>query len=272
MTAIEAAWISIRGKRKKRNEDWVLAGGVCARGVQGSGSWRNPETALAFGVLDGMGGHPCGDEASKRTGCLLQRYVSQLPGIPKPGETLLQQLQHLDLPGQTREISEGRTTLTSLVIQGPEAVLLHAGDSQAFLRGRTHLIPITARHADHGPGGSGRLTNWLGKNSPGWIDLREIHTLEPARTSTESSSHEILICTDGLTDMVPEPTLAHILRGEPYLEPSADEMARQARNSGGLDNISLVLLRIRWGANTISEHERATERAPVPDDEPAPNA
>jgi protein phosphatase len=78
-----------------------------------------------------------------------------------------------------------------------------------------------------------------------------------------------LICSDGLTTMIPEDAVAGILRGRSSLDGAAEELVRAANEAGGRDNITVVLFKL--GDGDAGESDQPTMIAPPSSDaRPAP--
>jgi protein phosphatase len=57
--------------------------------------------------------------------------------------------------------------------------------------------------------------------------------------------HDIyMLCSDGLTGMVPDPLIAEILSSEPDIDAAVERLIRAANQAGGVDNITCILARI----------------------------
>src|SRR6185295_521075 len=72
-----------------------------------------------------------------------------------------------------------------------------------------------------------------------------------------------LICSDGLTSMISDDEVTSILRSAPSLDEAADALVRAANQSGGKDNITVILFRLGEGEPT----EQAVTPAPAPADD-----
>ena len=60
------------------------------------------------------------------------------------------------------------------------------------------------------------------------------------------SGDQLLLCTDGLTDMVAEPGIAQILQSAATAQAACDQLVSEALSAGGKDNITVVLARYSW--------------------------
>jgi protein phosphatase len=138
------------------------------------------------------------------------------------------------------------TTLTVCYTTGPELFVLHAGDSRAYLYRSGDLRRLTRDHTlaqemiDAGFADpqsyeemSERhiLRNCLGTGSV-MVDV-EHHRL--------TDGDRLLLCTDGLTDMVSEGEIAALLDAHPRPEDACRALVDRALDCGGFDNITVVL-------------------------------
>src|SRR5918994_1783193 len=156
------------------------------------------------------------------------------------------------------------TTLTLAMLHGDEVSLAHVGDSRAYrLRGgelqqltRDHSLvaelersgQITAEAAEHHPQRS-IITRALGPEPDVEVDT---YTLAGREDDI------FLICSDGLTGMISDEEVSSILRSAGSLDEAADALVRAANQSGGKDNITVILFRLGDG-----------EDAAAPEPEPA---
>jgi protein phosphatase len=138
------------------------------------------------------------------------------------------------------------TTLTGAYTVGPEAFLGHVGDSRAYLYWRGGLAQLTRDHTlaqdylDAGlpvPSRSWHhiLTNCLGG---GEHPVRlEFHHLRLA------DGDQLLLCTDGLTDLVGNEEIGLVLGGHAHPPEAARALVELALGRGGTDNVTVVLAR-----------------------------
>jgi len=144
-------------------------------------------------------------------------------------------------------------TLVAASIEGLRLSLVHVGDSRAYLLRGSHLERLTADHtlvAEQVR--NGLLTQEQAQTNP----LRRILIRAlGAREEVEIDFHEhelrvgdnLLLCSDGLTGMVPETEIADILFHESDAQCAADRLVTSANQHGGEDNVTVILVRI--GAN-----------------------
>jgi len=224
-----------------------------------------------FAVADGMGGAKAGEvasavaveavEAAKESG---EPAEAQLAGIVREANRRIYDLAVAD------ESRRGMgTTLTLAKLHGDEVSLAHVGDSRAYrMRGgeleqltRDHSLvaelersgQITPEAAEHHPQRS-IITRALGPEPDVEVDTY---------TLTGREGDLFLICSDGLTSMISDDEVGSILRSAGSLDEAADALVRAANQSGGKDNITVILFRLGEGERSDGD----TAVRPVPGDE-----
>lgn len=214
-----------------------------------------------FAVADGMGGCAAGEVASSMAISLLEKRIGgQLPVILQ-GDLLGRQLFLQELireaneeivaaQQQNLELQGMGTTLTVILFHDGELLVGHIGDSQVHLLSGEEFVQITEDHS---------LVAQLVKN--GEINPEEAYSHPQRHLLTRalgaSSSYKmdlyranpqngdyILLCTDGLTSMLRPAQIKAIITGCRDIESAADELIKQANDSGGLDNITFVLIQV----------------------------
>jgi protein phosphatase len=144
------------------------------------------------------------------------------------------------------------TTLVAVIISGSRFVVANIGDSRGYLYRHNHLVQITEDHS---------LVNELVKNG----ELTEEEALRfPQRNVITRSlgvsddvdadvtiydmeyDDYLLLCSDGLTNQVPDADLAKILAQSVPLGVKAQMMIDQANAAGGPDNITALIIHQDW--------------------------
>ena len=228
------------------------------------------EDAYAFAVADGMGGEVFGAQASRialQTGLNLGPYETNWPvkiDERDIGELLDKLDVYLKLMDRTL-IHEGNknpeahgmgTTFTVAYVSGLTALIGHVGDSRAYLVREESIRQLTADHtvaeemvrAGHIESDSDEyrrlkhmLTNCLGGPKEGV-------TVETHHLRLEADDH-VLLCTDGLTDVVSDSELLAIILGSKNPEQAADALVEKALAAGGPDNVTAIVTRFRVEGN-----------------------
>ncbi len=235
--------MSDRGRVRDSNEDSVL---------------ELPEDGL-FAVADGMGGHAAGEIASRLAVETLEQRLAGDGGLP-PAEQVTEVVREANRT-ILRDADEnpGRsgmgTTLTALTL-APDGRwrIGHVGDSRAYLCRDDELRQVTTDHSWVGKRvAAGELTREEARRHPMSSVLeRALGTSRDVEVDVEEGRAEAgdlyLLCSDGLTDMLPHAELESLLSEsapgpEANLDDLADRLVSAANRSGGRDNITVVLVR-----------------------------
>jgi protein phosphatase len=208
--------------------------------------------APLFVVADGMGGAQAGEVASELA---VRRFEGGLPQGRAPAEALVGTIKeaNAEIHEQARNDPDRAgmgTTVTAAYVDDDTVVVGHVGDSRAYLFRDGDLIRLTRDHslvgelvargklteeqAESHPQRS-VITRALGANADVEVDIEAF----PAR-----AGDLFLLCSDGLTGMVPEPGLKRMLEGERPLEETGRALIAAANEAGGRDNITVILFRL----------------------------
>jgi len=248
--SLHMAGMTDTGRARDHNEDAI--------------AW-DVEQGLAL-LADGMGGHKAGDVASQLS--LEQLQTILLPALAKPLRlrpnkgmskyaTLVRRAVNkanaavFDQAEANPACKGMGTTLALVLFYDDKVVVGHVGDSRVYrLRGRS-LEPMTADHslvrelleqgaisaeeAENNPY-SHVITKAVGVRPKVVAEVREF----PAQPGDV-----FLLCSDGLTDMVDDDTIADcLLAAAGNWQRAAQRLIDVANNNGGRDNISVVLVAV----------------------------
>ena len=221
------------GKLRKQNED---------------AAWFD-EARAVFAVADGMGGHLAGEVASRMAIEAVQRMAreNERPGIAAlreavacAHETILAHAQdHIECAGMG-------TTLSVLWLGENYAYIAHVGDSRIYRLREGSLTQITQDHSlVEELVRAGLITREQARTHPRRnIITRALGTHgenEPDLLVTDVQDVDVfLLCTDGLTGMVPDDEIERTLR-DCGIEAAADRLLALALDAGGRDNVTLIL-------------------------------
>ena len=236
----EAAGATDVGRVRRGNEDAFL---------------MDPERGI-FLVADGMGGHAAGEVASAIAREVVGSALARELDAGVHGEELERMMDasiraaHAAILAYAARRPAARglgTTLTTCVVHEDGVVRIgHVGDSRLYLLRDGLLAQLTRDHTwVQGEVDAGRLTpaaarthalshiitRALGADS---ADDPDLHS------GTVGPGDLLLLCTDGLTGKVDDPTLAEILSAPLPLPRRVDELLRAANARGGDDNITAV--------------------------------
>jgi protein phosphatase len=224
------------GRQRRANEDAYFA------------------RAPVFVVADGMGGAQAGEVASRVAVEAFERGLDN--GGSESAEQLLADRVR-EANARIHEMSQAEqdragmgTTITAAHVGEHEVAIAHVGDSRAYrLRGgelerltEDHSLveemrrrgQLTAQEADEHPQRS-IITRALGPEPDVAVDTH----------SWRGQAGDVyLLCSDGLTSMVPEVQVAALLRGAATLRDAGRALIDAANTAGGRDNITVVLFRL----------------------------
>lgn len=222
---------SDRGLVRANNEDSVYAG------------------ARLLALADGMGGHAAGEVAS-------QLMIAALAHLDddEPGDDLLGKLDRAVREGNAAiadqveeepELDGMGTTLTTILFAGRKLGLAHIGDSRAYMLRGGELTQITRDDTFvQSLVDEGRITPEQAHTHPQRSLIMRALTgneIEPTLVVREARAGDrYLLCSDGLSDVVSDETIANTLR-EGSTDESADRLIELALRSGGPDNVTVVV-------------------------------
>ena len=229
---------------------------ICQRTHQGLVRSSNQDSLLVdegiYGVADGMGGHKGGETASRVT---VQVIKNALNG-KQPDKAALEMgveaanRRVFDMSRHDSALSGMGTTLTFLWEGKQKMFLCHVGDSRAYLWRGGKLAQIST---DHSLVAELLSKNMISPEAARTHPYRNVITravgVDPM-VDADILEHDKqaddlwLICSDGLTNMVPNNDIADILEQAESDETAADELLTLALERGGTDNITFVLCRV----------------------------
>jgi PPM family protein phosphatase len=208
--------------------------------------------APLFAVADGMGGARAGEVASEMA---VATFEGGLPSDGTPAEGLVRIIEEANRRIHDRSRAEADqagmgTTVTAAHVGESVVTVAHVGDSRAYVLRDGELIRLTRDHSLVGElVARGKLTEEQAEAHPQRSVITRALGPEPSvqvdvETFHGRSGDVFLLCSDGLTSMVPEPQLKSILSGAPRLAQAGRELIVAANDAGGRDNITVVLFRL----------------------------
>lgn len=242
---MEAFAVSDVGRCRETNQDAVFA--QCTP----IGNLRN-----LFIVADGMGGHQAGDYASAFAVARLQELV-QKEQTKTPSELLEWAFQIVNYEVFEKGYSEtdlygmGTTLVACTIDESRMMTVANVGDSRLYVYNKKYGIrQITKDHSYvEELVRKGQLTRdcELYRQSKNVI-TRAIGASEDIKTDIFQLELEpedqILLCSDGLSNMIPDYLISLMLAVPDDVESKAYRLVQEANNAGGTDNISVVLIKI----------------------------
>lgn len=254
---IDAACGSHIGRIRSNNEDnFFFADTVLPAENNGQNEPLSLCTRLTddicLGVFDGMGGGDFGEVASYTAASQLRRMLQTEPHPEDITAFLTQSAAELNrcvfAESESHEVQQMGATEAVLYLRGSAVYACNIGDSRIFGLRQDRFIQISRDHTDeafmkeHGiTGRKPHLTQYLGMN-PAEVQI------EPFTVRAELKSGDTyLICSDGLTDMVPEARIKEILSETGLAAACVTQLIAEALQNGGKDNITVIVCRVPEG-------------------------
>jgi serine/threonine protein phosphatase PrpC len=219
-------------------------------------------------VADGMGGHAAGEVASKIAVEAIEEFVTLTSGneeitwpfgldetISYDGNRLKTAIRHangkvLEATRESAELEGMATTVAAILVDGDVANLAHVGDRRIY---RWYEGEMTLLTSDHSWVNEQIQTGVISPEQARSHPLRNVVTralggradlLVDVQSLTMAPGDVLLVCSDGLTTMIPDEDIAAILGGaEGDIARAARELVDEANDRGGEDNITVVLLK-----------------------------
>jgi protein phosphatase len=208
-----------------------------------------------FVVADGMGGHVAGEIASQLAATTVSNYIQEHIGDINMEALLEQAINQANTAvyqlAQSKEDFNGMgTTVTVAYVEGNAVYWGHVGDSRIYLLRNNELRQITNDHSlVFELVQSGNITKEEAKIHPKRNMLtRAVGTSCLIKIDSGVIMWEpediILLCTDGLTNMVSEQDIYKLINHpQGNFNSILESLVAQAKDAGGFDNITTILLK-----------------------------
>ena len=239
---MKSFYLTDAGKVRSHNEDSVII-------------VRNQNDDYLLAVADGMGGHRCGEVASSIAISYLGKHFQEtFRNMNKEDavEWIRQSVKEINRlifnHAEEHPESKGMGTTLVLAISTNDYVLFgNIGDSSGFAMKYNHIHKITYDHTlvnllvtagelteeqakDHPK--RNVLMKALGANDPVEIDIFDC----------DIEVSDILLCSDGLTNMLDQESIERVLLSDYSVEDKVIRLIKKAINRGGTDNVSVAYL------------------------------
>lgn len=203
-------------------------------------------------VADGMGGHNAGEIASSEAINVIKDVV--LDNEHNAKEMLTQAINSANSTVYNMSLDKQAlfgmgTTITACVIEKDKVTAAQVGDSRLYLIRDGMIIQITKDHslvemliengsitkedAKHHPQ-KNVITRAIGTDKEVSADIYEFSICE---------GDIILLCSDGLVNMVEDEKILSVITRTKSFEETADKLVCEAENAGGSDNITVILIK-----------------------------
>jgi PPM family protein phosphatase len=267
---VKAFGITDKGKVRSTNEDQFLIAELTKAMRVWQTSLPEPkmqvgeEHAHLFLVADGMGGHRAGERASALAVVAIEHFTLNtfqwfFGSNGSEAEKVLAQFQSALSQADARileeaaghpELSGMGTTVTMAFHLGAQLCVVHVGDSRAYVYRDGELHQLTQDHtlmADMVRSGALRPDEVAGHRLrhvvTNVVGGQELGVNVEARAFEVQAGDRILLCSDGLTEMVTNEAIAATLEAEPAPEVAAKKLLALANDGEARDNITLVIVR-----------------------------
>jgi len=268
--AFTAFGITDTGKVRPSNEDQFLIAELSKRMRVCQTSLPEPklqvgdDRAHLFLVADGMGGHLAGERASAIAVAAIEQFTlntfrwffaADSPGAQKVLAQFQSALSQADAKileeaAENPELKGMGTTLTMAFQLGAQLCIVHVGDSRAYLYRAGQLHQLTK---DHTVVAELVRSGVLQPDQVASHPLRHVITnvvggpnlgvKVEARAFEVQAGDRLLLCSDGLTEMVKDEAIAKALDVDSEPEAAAKKLLAQANDAGGRDNITVLIVR-----------------------------
>ncbi len=224
------------------------------------------EDEQLFLVADGMGGHACGEVASKLSADVIGEFYHHSrdkdatwpyrydPSLSYAENRLVASVRLANLRiYQTSQNDPGLrgmgTTFVGCLIDDEHAFVAHVGDSRVYRVRRGELQPLTRDHSlfedykDARP----EMTEEEARNFPHKnvitraLGMRDNVVVDIAKFEIEDGDRYVL-CSDGLSGMLSDSEICEIVARHDDLEQAIHELIEQANIAGGTDNITAMVV------------------------------
>ncbi|MFW6280263.1 MAG: Stp1/IreP family PP2C-type Ser/Thr phosphatase [Halanaerobium sp.] len=205
-----------------------------------------------FMVADGMGGHAAGDVASRIAAEVSGDYDFDLGNPIESMENLIIKANDKIIE-ESREKSQHRgmgTTFASVIIKDNQLYFANLGDSRIYLYHQQENM-LEKISEDHSLVGEmlrkGKITEEEAFKHPQKNIVTQALGLD-IELDIDSGKKKlnkediVLLCTDGLSDLIRKIEIKNILAEDGTIDNMADKLLNRALNNGGLDNITFILI------------------------------
>ncbi len=235
------------------------------RSVNQDNFYIDPEGRF-FIVADGMGGHAGGEEASQIAAQQIKTYLNTHWDSDTPSHILLEKALLeanqgiLNDQQENPERGDMGTTAVVIMFRNHQPWRAHIGDSRLYRLRETRLEQITEDHTWVARAlKMGDITHEQAKTHP-WrhvlfqcLGRKDVNTVEIARLDLKAGDR-LLLCSDGLTEELPDETIEQVFEQQESCEVVAKNLVEAAKEAGGSDNITVVIV-VEDGDNQLLEED-----------------
>ncbi len=231
------------GRVRSQNQDYVFASDTSVGRL-----------ANLFVVADGMGGHKAGDRASSSAVAVFVSSVKKSKDR-NPVNIMRKALEKANAnvykeANSSKALQGMGTTIVSATIDKDTLYVANIGDSRLYLVRGNEIRQITRDHSlVEEMIRAGGITREEGRFHP---DRNVITRAVGVRENVEADFFDeiveendiLLLCSDGLSNMVEDEEIKEIISNAPELESAANRLVKKANENGGRDNITVLLAKV----------------------------
>lgn len=217
-------------------------------------------TLPLFIVADGMGGHKAGEVASRMAvDVIVKIFNEDKINTSDDEDTIIDTIRRAIVEANNKifqksiedlECNGMGTTITMAYLLNNKLIIGHIGDSRVYSINNNELKQITEDHS---------LVAELVKNGSISVEEAQIHPQKNIITRAVGTSNSIdidivieevkkddiiLLCTDGLTNMVNDLEIKSLILANEDMQRACDSLVKKANELGGQDNITVVAVKI----------------------------
>lgn len=229
------------GRRRETNQDYMFTS------ENAVGNLPN-----LFLVADGMGGHAAGDYASRFTVDKIVEHITQSDerepvALLKKAVAYANHLLLEEANADAKKAGMG-TTIVGATCMNDKLYVANVGDSRLYIINQEKIVQITRDHslveemvrmgemdkedAKEHPD-KNIITRAIGVGAEVSVDFFETQV---------AKGDTILLCSDGLTNMIDDKDIKQIVLGQRDIVEKAERLIQTANENGGRDNITVVLI------------------------------
>ncbi|AXX64342.1 Stp1/IreP family PP2C-type Ser/Thr phosphatase [Bombilactobacillus bombi] len=240
------------GKKRQTNQDYVQV-------------YRNQANVVFAVVADGMGGHRGGDVASDMVvnhfGTEFQKNTSRdIKEVSHWANDILalENKRVIALSNQDSELTGMGTTIVGAFVFPKQLVVFNVGDSRCYLLRDGKLQQLSFDHSlVNELLISGAITEQEAKHHPNKNIITQSLGVSPDVSPTFGTfdlqtSDQLLLCSDGLSNMVDDEQLEQVLQKKLTAQQKCDLLIQMANDAGGSDNITALVVDMQGNSEVVA--------------------
>jgi protein phosphatase len=241
--SLEVAAFCGKGNVRALNEDKILIDGILVESETPVHELLANNQDHLIVLADGMGGHARGEIASEiATKAIGGSWQSRRESFEPIEASRLANRAVYDAMQRDTDLRGMGTTVVGVHVGSSGVAWFNLGDSRGYLFRNRKLVQFTIDHVPRGATSAGRRrTHGITQSIGGGV--APIDVWPAVGRFLPQGDDLILLCTDGLTDVVMDGSIDKTLKEANTIIEAVKQLLQQAENAGAPDNISLALLR-----------------------------